>query len=235
MVMWVCWPPHEAPVSADREAPWAIELRRLAASPEGELEAFALLDRAAGTLARRRVDQGVLSEGARRFAELVADGLLALGRRWKQAPSPPRGTSLGLSEALWDASIAAGDGPMAATSLRLRRYRNARPSRSEHSGAATPSPDLFILIGDGQYWGWLLGNPVDHLPGGPPPPGLAPLVMRYFQLVNDDTMDDLLDRSEELGDALRALEAQARGLDHASATHVADQVARILDSFYSEE
>ncbi len=85
-------------------------------------------------------------------------------------------------------------------------YRHFTPDRLiclENDGANIDlclniAPDLSVLCSAGRWCGWQLTNPLQCLPHGPAPVDLAPCIAKYYDLVSEDTLDDLFDREPEL-------------------------------------
>ena len=94
------------------------------------------------------------------------------------------------------------------------------------------APDLDVLFAAKQWCGWQLRNPLLYLPGGPAPKELGPWIARYYDLVSEDTLDDLFERDPSLFDELCTLRSETKKIDHPSADYAAAFFAEQIDRFY---
>ena len=102
---------------------------------------------------------------------------------------------------------------------------------------------LSLLCAEGVYCGWMLVDPVARLrrpeeDSSEPPAEAAvarvvPLLRRLFDLVNDDTMDDLFDADPELRQRLVSLSADvAREMESAPLRALGAKVDDLLDRWF---
>lgn len=94
------------------------------------------------------------------------------------------------------------------------------------------APDLSLVVDEGRLWGWRLERPQAHLPGGPGPRGLTPLLARWCELIREARIDELEEGEAKIHTELTELRDRARALRHPSADAVADEVEAVLDNFY---
>jgi len=121
-------------------------------------------------------------------------------------------------------------------------YRHFTPERLiclEKDGADIDlclniAPDLDVLFAAKQWCGWRLRNPLLHLPHGPAPEELGACLALYYDLVSDDTLDDLFEREATLFEELGTLLANTKKIDHAAARYAATFFAEQIDRFYPD-
>ncbi len=94
------------------------------------------------------------------------------------------------------------------------------------------APDLSVVADGDAWWGWRLERPLAHLPEGPGPRALAPLISRWFELVNEETIEALESGDPSLQQNIESLLAEAEALRHPAAHPLAEEAARVLDNFY---
>jgi hypothetical protein len=159
---------------------------------------------------------------------------------WKESPVSPGLLRLRERESFpFDGTTArylALDG-----SVLLCYFEELAPTERRYRINVAPSFDL--LCDDGRYYGWMRAWPVRHLIpdtlGGlsspsrlEDDPGLMPLVLKYHQLVSDDTLDRLNAQDPTLKAALTALRERIIPPETLSRRALRERIDALLDTFY---
>lgn len=97
------------------------------------------------------------------------------------------------------------------------------------------SDNLGVLFSKKNWRGWILNNPLDHLPYGPVSEDFSHLFAEYYNLVSDDTLDLLFDRDSVLLSDLKSLVQRCKDVDNPSLQYFARFVEDQIDRFFFNE
>lgn len=95
------------------------------------------------------------------------------------------------------------------------------------------APGLTVLVQDSAWWGWVLERPLEHFSDGPAPAELGPLVVEWFTLVSDDTLDALDAADPALEAEIRRLAARAAAVASPVAETLVSRIQALLQTFFA--
>jgi hypothetical protein len=103
--------------------------------------------------------------------------------------------------------------------------------------------DFDLVFGNGQLYGWILFQPLKYVVQGweqsrpmEADDKLGPIVHKYFQLVSEDTIDQLMDKDSELLKSLLSLKKETQNSNSLSyqRTVLKDCIESVIDNFYGK-
>jgi hypothetical protein len=221
----------------------------LAAWELGVVEGAASLGFAVFTLTDVRIGPHPREQGYDAHIASTTGSSVVWGDEWRFDPAD--GHLLSLIWNVPNTNTEAPDvlGPTRPATLRLRSVsgevdmavtRAFTPERLT-CGSAEPllrpvgyqiAPNLTVLVQDGRWWGWTLDRPLDHLLCGPAPAELGPLVVKWFQLVSDETLDALDDQDPALSAEIMLLRRRAVALKSSAADVLVMRIDAVWQYFY---
>ncbi len=92
------------------------------------------------------------------------------------------------------------------------------------------APDFSILLHNGEFWGWEFAAAIDQSDANFETD--CALVAKYYELVSEDTLDDLDDRGILLRERLLQLRTEALNSGGETASMVADHISKVIENFY---